>query len=146
MGRQAPSRPWLSALHTRVRLSWMSLGVLRPSRRARSVNTRITLATTKKHQLSVSDYYAKMLDYYAKMSQLVDDLAALGTPLRDDEFAAYLLTGLDEEYNPVFTTVMAWVDPISSSDLYAQLLSFEQHTTLQVAASRALWWPWLWWP
>jgi hypothetical protein len=113
----------------------MSLGVLRPSRRARSVNTRITLATTKKHQLSVSDYYAKMLDYYAKMSQLADDLAALGTPLRDDVFVAYVLAGLDEEYNPVFTTVVAQVDPISPSDLYTQLLSFEEHTTLHVAAS-----------
>jgi hypothetical protein len=92
------------------------------------LNTCITLATTKIHQLSILDYYAKVL-------QLADDLAALGTHLRDDEFIAYLLAGLDKEYNPVFTTVVARVDPISPSDLYTQLFSFEQHTTLQVAAS-----------
>jgi hypothetical protein len=33
------------------------------------MNTRIALATTKKHQLSISDYYDKMCHY-------VDDLAA----------------------------------------------------------------------
>jgi hypothetical protein len=108
---------------------WRTLADLYSSQtRARSVNTRIALATTKKHQLSVSDYYAKM-------SQLADDLAASGTLLRDDEFITYLLAGLDEEYNLVFTMVVAQVDPVSPSDMYAQLLSFEQHTTLHAAAS-----------
>jgi hypothetical protein len=55
--------------------------------RACSVNTRIALATTKKNQLSVSDYYAKM-------SQFADELATSGTPLHDDELVAYLLTSL----------------------------------------------------
>jgi hypothetical protein len=71
--------------------AWRTLADLYSSQtRARSVNTHIALATTKKHQLSVSDYYAKM-------SQLADDLAASGTLLRDDEFVTYLLAGLDEE-------------------------------------------------
>jgi hypothetical protein len=79
---------------------------------ARSVNMRITLATTKKHHMYVSDYYAKM-------SLFVDDLAVFGTPLRDDEFVTYLVAGLDEEYNPVFAAVVARVDPISPTNLYA---------------------------
>jgi hypothetical protein len=60
-----------------------------------------------------------MTDYYAKMSTFVDDLAASGTPLHDDKFVAYLLAGLDEEYNPVFTVIIAWADPISPSELYS---------------------------
>jgi hypothetical protein len=92
--------------------------------RARSVNTRIALATTKKNQLSISDYYSKM-------SQFTDDLTASGAPLRDDELVAYLLTGLDEAYNPIFTPVVARVHPITPSELYSQLLSFQQHTSLQ---------------
>jgi hypothetical protein len=64
-----------------------------------SVNTRTTLATTKTNQLFVSGYYAKMCQY-------VDDLAASENPLRDDELIAYLLVGLDEEYNLVFTSVV----------------------------------------
>jgi hypothetical protein len=91
---------------------------------ARSVNRRITLATTRNNQLSVSDYYAKMF-------QLADDLAASGTLLRDDEFVAYLLAGLDEDYNSVFTSVVTRADHLAPSELYAQLLSFEHHTSLQ---------------
>ena len=105
--------------------AWGMLADLYSSQtRARAVNTRIALATTKKHHLSVSDYYAKMSSY-------ADDLAASGSPLRDDELVAYLLAGLDEEYNPIFTAVVARVDPVTPDELYSQLLSFEQHTALQ---------------
>jgi hypothetical protein len=108
--------------------AWKTLDALYSSHtRAHSVNMHIALATTKNHHMSISDYYAKM-------SQFANDLVAFGTPLHDDEFVAYLLVGLDEKYNPVFTAVVAWVDPISPTDLYAQLLSFEQHTTLQAAS------------
>jgi hypothetical protein len=104
--------------------AWSTLSELYSSQlQARSVNTRIALATTKKNQLSVSDYYAKMSTY-------ADELAASGTPLCDDEFVAYLLAGLDEEFNPVFTAVVARVDPIKPSELFSQLLSFKNHTNL----------------
>jgi hypothetical protein len=93
--------------------AWYALAYLYSSQsRARSVNTRIALATTKKNQLSVSDYYAKMCHY-------ADELATSGTALRDDELVAYLLAGLDAEYNSVFTVVVARVDPITPSELYA---------------------------
>jgi hypothetical protein len=93
--------------------AWKTFGDLYSSQsRVRSVNTRIALATTKKHYMFLSDYYVKM-------SQFVDVLVASGTPLCDDEFVAYLLADLDEEYNPVFTAVVARVDPISPIDLYA---------------------------
>jgi hypothetical protein len=50
--------------------AWSTLVDLYSSQmRARVMNTRIALATTKKHQLSISDYYDKMCHY-------VDDLAA----------------------------------------------------------------------
>jgi hypothetical protein len=103
-----------------------------PQSRAQSVNTRISLATMKKNHLSVSDYYAKMMHY-------ADELATSAAPLRDDEFNAYIPASLEEDYNPIFTAIVAWVDPISPSDhdLYAQLLSFEQHTHLQTHASSA---------
>jgi hypothetical protein len=65
----------------------------------------------------------------------VDDLAASGSPLRDDELVAYLLAGLDEEFNLVFTAVVARVYPITPSELYSQLLSFEHYTSLQPHSS-----------
>jgi hypothetical protein len=65
------------------------------------------------------------------MTHYADKLAVSGAPLRDDELIAYLLTNLDEDYNMVFTNVVARVNPISPSELYTQLLSIEQHTNLQ---------------
>jgi hypothetical protein len=64
------------------------------------------------------------------MTQYADDLATSGSPLHDDELVTYLLIGFNEEYNLVFTDIVAHVDPISPCDLYAQLLSIEQHTVL----------------
>jgi hypothetical protein len=59
-----------------------------------------------------------MSDYYDKMCHYADELAASGTALRDDELVSYLLAGLDEDYNSVFTAVVARADPITPSDLY----------------------------
>jgi hypothetical protein len=56
-------------------------------------------------------------------------------PLHDDELVAYLLTGLDEDYNPVFTAIVARIDPINPSELYSQLLSIEHHTNFQTTVS-----------
>jgi hypothetical protein len=98
---------------------WNAFAALYSSQtRARYVNTWIALITTKKNQSSVTEYFSKM-------SQYVDDLTASDSLLHDDEFVAYLLVGLDEEYNPVFTAIVTRVDPISPIDLYAQLLSFK---------------------
>jgi hypothetical protein len=69
------------------------------------------------------------------MCQYEDELAASSAPLHDDELVAYLLAGLNEDYNLVFTAMVARVDPISPGELYAQLLSFEQHMTLQGLSS-----------
>jgi hypothetical protein len=77
--------------------AWCTLADLYSSQTCtRSVYTQIALATTKKQQLSTTDYYTKMCQY-------TDELAAMGAPLHNDELIAYLLAGLDEEYNSVFT-------------------------------------------
>jgi hypothetical protein len=51
------------------------------------------------------------------MCQYADGLAAVGMPLHDDELIAYLLAGLDEEYNSMFTSVVGRTDPIAPTDL-----------------------------
>jgi hypothetical protein len=113
------------ATSTRAAEAWSELSKLYSSQTcARTVNTRIALATTKKLQLSVADYYNKM-------RSLADDMAFSGTPLCDDELVSYILAGLDEDYNPVYSTVTSRVEPITPSELYAQLLGFEHHLQLQ---------------
>jgi hypothetical protein len=96
--------------------------------RARSVNTHIALTTTRKNQLSISDYFAKVRSY-------ADEMASAGNALTDEELVSYILTGLDEDYNPVFTAIVARIDSVTSSDLYTQLLSFKQHLALQAGGS-----------
>jgi hypothetical protein len=91
---------------------------------ARAVNTWIALVTTKKLHLSVTDYYSIMCHY-------ADELTATRAPLHGDERIAYVLAELNEDYNLVFTAIVARTDPITSSEIYAQLLSFVQHTSLQ---------------
>jgi hypothetical protein len=40
-----------------------------------------------------------MAAYYNKVKKLADTLASIGEPLRDTEFTAYILAGLDGDYD-----------------------------------------------
>jgi hypothetical protein len=77
--------------------------------RARTVTTRIALATTRKNQLSIAEYYSKM-------QTLADNMMSIGSALRDDEFVSYILTGLDEDYNAVYSVVITRVEPITPAN------------------------------
>lgn len=55
--------------------------------RARAVQVRVDLATTKKRDLSAADYFRKI-------KSLAAELAAADAPLRTDEIIAYLLSWL----------------------------------------------------
>jgi hypothetical protein len=70
------------------------------------------------HDLSASDYFDRV-------KHLADNLAATGVPLRDDEVVAYLLTSLPEEYDSLLTSVTTRAVPMSLSEVYTNLLSFE---------------------
>lgn len=91
--------------------------------RARAVTTRIALATTKKGNMSMDEYFTEM-------KSLADDMAAAGKPLDDDELVGNILTGLDHDYNPVVSAIVARVEPISVNELYNQLVSFDSHMDL----------------
>jgi hypothetical protein len=94
---------------------------------ARSVNTRITLATTKKGTSTMAEFYSNMKGY-------ADEMAAAGQALDNDEFVAYVLTGLDEEiYNPFVSSIVTRVEPISASELYSQMLSYKLRLEKQYA-------------
>jgi hypothetical protein len=96
--------------------------------RAHKVNTRIALATTKKGASSVAEYFAKMRGF-------ADELVAAGKPLDGEEFVSFLFTVLDEDFNPLVTTVVARSNPITPGDMYTQLLSYENRMHLQTSSS-----------
>jgi hypothetical protein len=100
-------------MYMSVATVWSKLSKLYSSQaRACSVNMRIVVGTTKKNHLSIAEYYSKM-------RSLADDMVSTGMAIRDDEFVSYILAGLNEEYNSVYTAVVTRVDPITPSELYA---------------------------
>lgn len=86
--------------------------------RARSLNTRLALATTQKGDLSVSDYISKM-------KVLADEMTSAGKPLDDEELMSYILAGLDDDWEPVVSSLIGRPDVVSFHELYSQLLNFE---------------------
>ncbi|WVZ51017.1 hypothetical protein U9M48_002209 [Paspalum notatum var. saurae] len=92
---------------------WKKISTYSSQTRARAVNTRIALATTKK-----------------KMRVLGDEMASSGKALEDEELVQYILAGLDLDYNPVVSAIAARVEPIIIGEMYSLLLSFEQHLDL----------------
>jgi hypothetical protein len=78
---------------------------------ARTVNTRIALATTRKDDISI-------YEYITKMKSLADEMAST-KKVDDEELVSYILAGLDEEYNPVVSALLARVEPVSVAESHS---------------------------
>jgi hypothetical protein len=115
------------ATHTTLAEVWGALaGMFGACTRAQTVNTHISMATT-------------MAEYYTKMKNLTDEMAASGQSLGDEEFMAYVLIGLDEElYNSLVSSIVTRVEPISSYELFSQMLSYELSLEKQPGRGYAL--------
>nr|ABB46598.2 retrotransposon protein, putative, Ty1-copia subclass, expressed [Oryza sativa Japonica Group] len=97
--------------------------------RSRALNTRLALSTTRKDDLSVSNYISKM-------KTLADEMASAGKPLVDEELMGYVLVGLGDDYEPVVSSLVGKHEPVSIFEVYSQLLSFESRGKLrQIAAN-----------
>jgi hypothetical protein len=68
--------------------------------RARAVNTRLALATTKNGIMMIAEYVGKM-------QALGDQMVAAGRALEQEELVEYILTGLDEDFNPIVSALVA---------------------------------------
>lgn len=73
-------------------------------------------------------------------------LATLGHPLSDDEIATYVLTRLDNDYDPSVTSLTTGVELVSLNEVYAHFMAFEMLTQLGITWKP--WWAWqkLQWP
>jgi len=85
---------------------------------ARAIQTRQFLASTKKGNLSISDYFQKIRSFS-------DNLAANRQPLQNHEFTIYLLGGLDTSYDTIVTSISTQIDKMTSEDMFNHLLAFE---------------------
>lgn len=106
---------------------WAAIEAMYASQnRARVVNTRLALATAQKGNQTITEYVGKM-------RTLGDEMAAAGRPVEDDDLLTYILTGLDVEFNPVVTSLLARKEPVTVSEAYSQLLAFE--TRMEIMGS-----------
>ena len=98
---------------------WQTLERLFSSQaRARIMQIHYQIATMKRGNLSIADYFQRY-------TNLVDTLASIGNPLNDYELVSYFLFGLGSEYDSFVTSVTTRVDPMTHDDLYSHLLAHE---------------------
>lgn len=71
--------------------------------RARKGNTRITLATTHKGSMTISEYIIKL-------RMLGDEMEAVGKVLDDEDMVLYILAGLNIDFNLVASAIAARSD------------------------------------
>jgi hypothetical protein len=83
------------------------------------MHTQYKLATTKKGNQN-------MIDYFQKMRSLSDNLAVVGQPISSNALITCIFAGLGQKYDPFVTFVQTRVDPLSLDELYGLLLTHEQ--------------------
>ena len=87
--------------------------------RAHTTNTRIALANAEKGTKT-------MAEYIAMMKTLENEMASTGKPLDDEDMVSYVLSGLkDISYEPLFAAILNRETPITVSELYSQMETFE---------------------
>jgi hypothetical protein len=108
---------------------WESLEKMFASQaHARIMQVHFQLATLKKGNSSITDYFHKL--------KIVNDtLAACGQPLNDFEVVSFLLAGLGSEFHPLVTSLTTRIDPISDNDIYGLLLGHEMRLEQQKATT-----------
>lgn len=70
-------------------------------------------------------------EYFGKMKALADEVAATGKPLDEEDFIAYILNGLDGEFDSVVSAIGMKTEPISVMEVYSQVLNFENRLKLR---------------
>jgi hypothetical protein len=109
------------------RALWESLEKMFVSQaHARIMQVHFQLATLKKGNSSITDYFHKL-------KTLSDTLVACCQPLNDFEAVSFLLVGLGSEFDPLVTSVTTRVDPITRDDIYGLLVAHEMRLEQQLA-------------
>lgn len=98
--------------------------------KARSLNVRLTLTNTQKGNMSISEYCGKM-------KALADEIASSGKPLDEEDLVAYVLNGLDDDFEPVVSAIVARNESTTMAEVYSQLLNFENRQALRQAHASA---------
>lgn len=88
------------------------------STKARTVQIRVELATAKKRDMYVADFFRKI-------TRLDTELAAADAPFRDEEVLAYLFASLPADYDPFITSMTTKNEALSLDNVFVHLVAFE---------------------
>ncbi|KAF6163462.1 hypothetical protein GIB67_029311 [Kingdonia uniflora] len=72
-----------------------------------------------------------MKDYFLHAKELADSLVASGQPMSDPDLQQIILSGLDNAYNAIVTTITATMVNITMDDFYAHLIVFDMRLEAQ---------------
>lgn len=86
--------------------------------KAKTLQLRMQLQTSKKVFLSITDYYNKM-------KMLVDSLIAAGNLIIDEDLCLYILRGLELEYDTMVVNTIARTTMPTIEKVYSLLLTHE---------------------
>ena len=109
--------------------AWSMIGDMFSTKsKAGSINVLLALTTTQKSPMTISEYIAKM-------RSLADEMAAAGEQLDDEELVAYIINGLDSDFDAAVEGIMATarIAPPSVSHVYSQVLSYENRMKIRQA-------------
>jgi hypothetical protein len=111
--------------HTTSQSAWNALEkTFSSSSRARIMQLRLELQSTKKGSLS-------MIDYIMKVKGAVDSLAAIGELVLEHDQVMNLLGGLSSDYNAIVTAINIRDDKISVEAIHNMLLTFKSRLEQQ---------------
>lgn len=86
--------------------------------KAKALQLRMKLQSTKKGSLSITDYYNSM-------KNIADSLTAAGNFITDEELVRYILGGLGSDYDSVVVNITARATMSSIEEIYSLLLTHE---------------------
>lgn len=69
------------------------------------------------------------------MRALGDEIAATGKPIDDEELVAYIINGLDSEFDPVVEALVTKNASVTVAEVYSQLLGFENRVKIRTACA-----------
>jgi hypothetical protein len=84
------------------------------------MNLRITLSNTKKINLTTPDFLPKM-------ESIVDDLAATGRHIPDDEMISYILASLGAGSNSLVAVIGLICSKMTLYEIYSDLQAYDEH-------------------
>ncbi|XP_057803046.1 uncharacterized protein LOC131018337 [Salvia miltiorrhiza] len=96
--------------------------------KARIMQLRLLLQTTKKGAMSVEEFFLKMRSY-------ADQLSAVGQIINDDELIMYILSGLGPEYEALVVNIMHRSDNQNLQEIQYSFQAYELRLQQQNVSS-----------